>query len=96
MSRTCGRLSPEARQFPDRFFAKGFPGSERGIRSRAGYVIETDTRRRTICTIDDHNNITDETVIPPGSFARDWTEMSALRPQEGHMRVGRSSEVHHA
>ncbi|MFE7917014.1 hypothetical protein, partial [Streptomyces sp. NPDC057398] len=52
--------------------------------------------RGVVCSIDDGNNLADVTVIPPGSFAKDWTEVSALRPPEGHVRIGRSAELHHA
>jgi hypothetical protein len=52
--------------------------------------------RGVVAEIDDGNNLGDVTVIPPGSFAKDWTEVSALRPQESHLRVGRSAEMHHA
>ncbi|WP_327594093.1 hypothetical protein [Streptomyces chartreusis] len=36
--------------------------------------------RGVVASIDDGNNIGDVTVIPEGSFAKDWTEVSALHP----------------
>ncbi|MFC8144011.1 hypothetical protein ACFUKV_20110, partial [Streptomyces paradoxus] len=34
--------------------------------------------RGVVCSIDDDNHIADVTVIPPGSFAKDWTQITAV------------------
>ncbi|MER6678388.1 hypothetical protein [Streptomyces sp. NPDC000983] len=44
-----------------------------------------------VAAIDDDNRIGDVQVIPEGSFAKDWTEVSALRPQESRLAAGRAA-----
>ncbi|MFG2726268.1 hypothetical protein, partial [Streptomyces canus] len=38
------------------------------------------TGRGCIGSVDANNNLADVTVIPEGSFAKDWTQITFLRP----------------